>query len=54
MVVEGVNATRAAKKIVEKYNVETPIIDATYSVLFEGKNPKETVVELMTRKKKSE
>lgn len=54
MVVEGVNATKAAKKIVEKYDVETPIIDAVYSVLFEGKNPQETVVELMTRKKKSE
>ena len=54
MVVEGVTATKVAKRIVEKYNIETPIIDATYSVLFEGKNPQQTVVELMTRKKKSE
>ena len=54
MVVEGVNATKAAKKIVQKYDVDTPIINATYSVLFEGKDPKEIVVELMTREKKSE
>lgn len=54
MVVEGVNATKAAKKIVQKYDVDTPIINATYSVLFEGKDPKDTVIELMTREKKSE
>lgn len=54
MVVEGINATKSAKEIVTKYDIETPIINATYSVIFEGKDPKETVIELMTREKKSE
>lgn len=54
MVVEGIIATKVAKKVVEKYDVETPIINATYSVLFEGQDPKEMVTKLMTRAKKSE
>ena len=54
MTVEGVNATLAAYRLSKKYNVDMPIVEAAYQVLFEGKNPKEAVKELMTRNFKSE
>ncbi len=54
MVVESINTTMVAKKIIQKHDVDTPIINQTYSVLFEGKNPKDAVKELMTRDKKQE
>ena len=30
------------------YGIETPIVDAVYSVLYENANPKEIVASLMT------
>lgn len=54
MVVEGVYATKEAYKLAKKYNVEMPIIQEVYSVLFEGKPVKSTVYDLMTRGKKNE
>ncbi|WP_058485537.1 NAD(P)H-dependent glycerol-3-phosphate dehydrogenase [Defluviitalea phaphyphila] len=54
MVVEGVNSATAAYKLSKKYNVEMPIIQEIYKVLFEGKSPKEAVVDLMMRDKKIE
>lgn len=54
MVVEGVNTTRAGKKLGEKYEVELPIIEQAHKILFEGKDPRTAVLELMTRKGKEE
>lgn len=54
MVVEGVSAAKAAYELSKKYNVEMPIIEAAYNVLFEGVNPKDAVMKLMARDKKSE
>ena len=54
MTVEGVSATRAGHALGQKYDVELPIIDQAYAVLFEGKNPAEAVKDLMTRSAKSE
>ena len=54
MVVEGVNALVAAKQLATKYNVEMPIVDAVYSVIYEGDNPKNAVSKLFSRKQKSE
>ena len=54
MTVEGVSATKAAHRLAEKYNVEMPITQAAYRVLFEGKSPREAVNMLMTRDRKSE
>ena len=33
MVVEGVNALKAAKQLEKKYNIELPIIDAAYDII---------------------
>lgn len=54
MVVESINTTKVAKKIVDKYNVDAPIINEVYNILFKGKDPKISAIELMTRENKSE
>ncbi|NLM73741.1 MAG: NAD(P)H-dependent glycerol-3-phosphate dehydrogenase [Clostridiaceae bacterium] len=54
MVVEGVSACRAAKELADKYQVNMPIIQEAYSILFENKNCRDAVYELMTRSRKHE
>ena len=49
MIAEGVNTCRAIPRIIEKYNIEMPIANSVYGILFENKNPLEAVKELMTR-----
>jgi glycerol-3-phosphate dehydrogenase (NAD(P)+) len=48
-VVEGVPATRAARALAQKYGVGMPIADQAYAVLFEGRDPRDALTELMTR-----
>lgn len=54
MVVEGVRTTKAAYQLAKKYDVSMPITEALYEVLFEDKDPKVAVDELMIRMKKRE
>ena len=54
MVVEGVNTARAAFELAEKYGVDMPITEEANKILFEGKNPKDAVYDLMNRDRKSE
>ena len=54
MVVEGVYSTKAAVKLGEKYGVSLPIIDKVNEILFQGKDPREAVNELMLRDSKTE
>lgn len=54
MVVEGVYSAKAAAKLGKKYGVALPIVDKVNEVLFEGKDPKEAVDELMLRDSKAE
>jgi len=54
MVVEGVKACRAFYQLKEKIGISMPITDGLYKGLFEGKNAKIIVDELMNRDKKSE
>ncbi len=53
-VVEGVYSAKAGKKLSLQYQVEMPIIEQINLVLFEGKDPKTAVKELMLRDKKTE
>lgn len=53
-VVEGVFCARAAKELAEKYQLEIPIIGEVCKVLFEEKDPKEAVRDLMLRDRKTE
>ena len=54
MVVEGVSATRAAKELSLRYNVNLPICHEAYAILFENKDCRKAVYDLMTRSKKHE
>ncbi len=54
MVVEGVYSARAAMRLAEKYESELPIIEQVNKVLFDGKDPKQAVSELMLRDNKLE
>ncbi len=54
MVVEGINALVSAKQLAKKLNVEMPIVNAVYSVIYEGKKPLVAVSELFDRKQISE
>jgi glycerol-3-phosphate dehydrogenase (NAD(P)+) len=54
MVVEGVTATKAGCGLSKKYNISMPICQEAYAVLFENKDPKEAVVDLMMRQKTHE
>ena len=54
MVVEGVYSVKAAMRLAEKYDTELPIIEQVYRILFEGKDPKAAVAELMLRDNKVE
>ena len=49
MVVEGVRTTKAGYQLSSKFQVDMPITKELYHVLFEGKNPKRAVDDLMAR-----
>lgn len=54
MVVEGINALVAAQQLSEKYNIELPIVNAVYAVVYKGAKPTDVVNKLFLRKTKSE
>ncbi len=54
MVAEGVNTTKAALKLARRYEVEMPITEQIYQVLFEGKNLQQAIREMMLRGPKRE
>ncbi len=54
MVVEGVRTTKAGQQLSEKYDVQMPITNALFQILFEQQDPKKAVDELMARVKKHE
>ncbi len=53
-VAEGVKTARAAKDLAKKYDVEMPIVDEVYQLLYEGKDPKAAVRDLMKRELRQE
>lgn len=54
MVVEGVYCAKAAVGLARKYEIDMPIIEQVYAVLFENKKADDAVRELMLRDKKIE
>ncbi|MFQ5825245.1 MAG: NAD(P)H-dependent glycerol-3-phosphate dehydrogenase [bacterium] len=54
MVAEGLRTTRSAYELAAKHQVEIPIITEAYNVLFQNKDPKQAVFDLMTRAAKVE
>ena len=54
MIAEGVKTTKSVHDLSNKYQIDMPICDGVYDILFNGKNPKSKVIELMTRDLKKE
>jgi glycerol-3-phosphate dehydrogenase (NAD(P)+) len=54
MVVEGLATCRSAHELSKKYEVDMPLTQKVYEVLYQGKNPAIAVKELMTREPKEE
>jgi len=54
MVAEGVRTTRSVYDLSRKHSIEMPISTEVYRMLFEGKEPKKAVYDLMTRNRKAE
>lgn len=54
MVAEGIKTARAAYELGKKMDVPLPITNEVFHVLYNGKDPKEAVAELMTRELKVE
>jgi glycerol-3-phosphate dehydrogenase (NAD(P)+) len=53
-VAEGVNTARAALALAERHRVEMPIVREVCAVLFEGKEPRKAVTDLMERAARAE
>lgn len=53
-VIEGVNTSKTARKLYLRYSIEMPIMEQVYKVVWEGKSPREAILELMTREPKRE
>ena len=54
MVAEGVRTTKSVYDLAQKHHVTMPISEQVYRVLFENKDPKKAVYDLMTRDPKME
>lgn len=53
-VVEGVATAESAFELSKKYNIEMPIVEQVYKIIYEGKDPVLAVSDLMSRSLKSE
>jgi glycerol-3-phosphate dehydrogenase (NAD(P)+) len=53
-IAEGVETTRSANQLAAKIEVETPITNEVYKILFEDKDPVKATTDLMTRDMKAE
>lgn len=54
MVIESIDNIEVAYELGKLHNIEMPIVETVYKVLYEGLNPREAVKTLMTRDKKYE
>ena len=54
MVAEGVKTTLSAYQLAKKMGVDMPITNQVYDILYQGKDPKKAVRELMGRALKQE
>lgn len=54
MTIEAIDNIETAYKLSKKYDVEMPIVESVYNILFNKLQPKEAVYNLMTRESKHE
>jgi len=53
-VAEGYPTARSARELARKHNVETPIMEEVYAMLYEGKDVRQAVQDLTARESKAE
>jgi glycerol-3-phosphate dehydrogenase (NAD(P)+) len=53
-VAEGVKTAKAARDLAQKYDIAMPIVEEVYQLLYEGKDPKRALNDLMQRELKGE
>ena len=54
MVIESIDNIEVAKKLSDKLNLELPILNTVYDILYNNLEPQKAVEILMTREKKQE
>lgn len=54
MTIESIDNIDVAYSLAKKYNIEMPIVETVYNVLYHNLNPKDAVNILMTRELKAE
>jgi glycerol-3-phosphate dehydrogenase (NAD(P)+) len=54
MVAEGVKTAKSAWQLAQQHGVDVPITREVFSIIYEGKSPKQAVRDLMTREAKPE
>jgi glycerol-3-phosphate dehydrogenase (NAD(P)+) len=54
MVAEGVKTTKSTVALARKFEVEMPIAEKMYAVLYEDQKPQDAIADLMERKLKEE
>ena len=54
MTIESIDNIDVAYELSKKYNIEMPIVNAVYDVLYNNLKPEDAVNILMTREKKAE
>jgi glycerol-3-phosphate dehydrogenase (NAD(P)+) len=53
-VAEGVKTTKATRELARKHAIEMPVVEEVHRILYEGKDPKLALRDLMTRELKDE
>ena len=53
-VVEGIEAAKEARRLAQSLNIDMPITEQVYQVLYHNLSPREAVTRLLTREQKSE
>lgn len=54
MVVEGIKCTKVTKKMASEYNIEMPLVDSLFDILFNQTSPSVEIAHLMDRMMKEE
>lgn len=54
MVIEGVSTTKAAYELAQSMNIEMPITETIYKVLYENMDPREAILDIMRRETRTE
>ena len=54
MTIESIDNIEVAYELAKKYNVEMPIVNAVYDILYNNLKPQDAVKMLMNREKKAE